>query len=173
MLAFAFSVSLFADEIKIKTSSHCDMCKGKIEKGLLKVKGVEKADLNLETKVVTVNFDAKKTNPDALLKKVEKLGYTASFATDNAVTEKPKDDKKCCKDGDHKCKKDGKCCKDGKCKKDGKCCKDGDHKCKKDGDHKCCKDGDHKCKKDGDHKCCKDGEMKGTDKKDCSKPCKK
>jgi len=126
--AVLLSATMIADEITINSNPHCGMCKGKIEKGLTKVEGVNSANVDVEAKTVTVDFDGEKTNAETLMKEIEEMGYTAALSTDKADA-----------------KKDGKCCSSkSKCKTD-KDCKD-----KKDGD-KCCKSD----KKDGD-KCCKD-----------------
>ena len=174
--AFVFTASVFAEEVKLLTSSHCGMCKDKIEKGLNKVKGVEKSELNLDTKIVTVSYDANKTNPDALIKKVVKLGYTASVVSDDKKAENVTgltvaNEKSAKEMSKEECKEmKGKACKNmskEECKamKD-KCCKDmSKEECKtmKASDCKnmskeecktlkanCCKDGDHKVKHDKD-----------------------
>ncbi|GAA4301388.1 heavy metal-associated domain-containing protein [Nibribacter koreensis] len=65
------------DEVKFKTSAVCGMCKATIEKGLAYEKGVQKAVLDENTKIVTVTYDAKKTSPEKLKKAVNELGYDA------------------------------------------------------------------------------------------------
>ena len=64
-------------EIKIKTSTQCEQCKNRIEGALAFEKGVEKADLNLETKTVTVIYTTGKTDPSKLRKVISKTGYDA------------------------------------------------------------------------------------------------
>jgi periplasmic mercuric ion binding protein len=83
-LLFIFSsVKLMAQtetkfsEVKIKTSAVCGMCKDRIEKALAYEKGVKQSVLNLEDKVVTVTFDADKTNPDKIRLCLSKTGYDA------------------------------------------------------------------------------------------------
>jgi mercuric ion binding protein len=63
--------------VKIKTSAICKMCKKRIERDLSLTKGIEKAELNLEDKVVTVAFNAKKTNAAAIKEAITKIGYDA------------------------------------------------------------------------------------------------
>jgi periplasmic mercuric ion binding protein len=65
------------ETIKIKTSAECDMCKKRIEKEILLVKGVKKATLDLETKVLTVEYNPTKTNPDTIRKAISNIGYDA------------------------------------------------------------------------------------------------
>jgi copper chaperone CopZ len=120
LLAFVlFTASLLADEIKILSNPHCGACKEKIEKALNNVPGVEKSNVDVESKVVTVNYDAGKTKPESLLKTVADLGFTASLIDDNATAGSAKKDK-CCK---VKKEMKDKCCKD-KSKAKSDCCKD-------------------------------------------------
>lgn len=65
------------EEIKIKTSAECGMCKTTIEKALAFEKGVKKAELNLETKEITVVYNPKKTTPDQIRKAISNAGYDA------------------------------------------------------------------------------------------------
>ncbi|MBN8701962.1 MAG: heavy-metal-associated domain-containing protein [Bacteroidetes bacterium] len=64
-------------EIRIKTSAQCEMCKKKIEKAVKAVDGVGKATLNLSDKVITVKFNSSKTNADAIRKAINAVGYDA------------------------------------------------------------------------------------------------
>ena len=86
-------------EVKIKTSAVCDMCKGRIEKGLGKVEGITKSDLDVATKFVTVNYNPAKLTPDEIKTAITKLGYDA----DDKPASKTAYDKlpKCCKKGGH------------------------------------------------------------------------
>jgi copper chaperone CopZ len=65
------------EKITIQTSAVCEMCKATIEEGMVYVKGVREADLNLEDFKVTVTYRADKTDPKAIKKAIAKLGYTA------------------------------------------------------------------------------------------------
>ena len=64
-------------EIKIKTSAQCGMCKETIEKALAFEKGVKSSNLNVDTKVCTVKYDAAKTTPDKIKIAISKAGYDA------------------------------------------------------------------------------------------------
>jgi P-type Cu+ transporter len=55
----------------------CASCVGRVEKALLKVPGVVKASVNLANETATV--ETVSAAPDALLKAVEKAGYSASL----------------------------------------------------------------------------------------------
>ena len=64
-------------EVNIKTSAECDMCMKKLERNIIYEKGVKFAKLNLEDKVLTVNYNAKKTSAEEIKMAVSKLGYDA------------------------------------------------------------------------------------------------
>lgn len=66
-----------SSKIEIKTSAICGECKERIEHDLSFAKGVKKVTLNNETKVVTVVYNPQKTNPDALRKAINLIGYDA------------------------------------------------------------------------------------------------
>lgn len=65
------------EEIKIRTSSQCDMCKERIEEALAFEKGVKKSELDLETHIVTVSYNKEKTRPEDIRKAIAKAGYDA------------------------------------------------------------------------------------------------
>ena len=65
------------EEIKIQTNLHCNSCKAEIESGLATVKGVKEAVADVNTKVVTVKYSTKKTNPDIIVSRIQKIGYQA------------------------------------------------------------------------------------------------
>ena len=62
---------------KIKTSAVCDMCKETIEKAMAYEKGVKESELDVDTKVLTVKFDPKKTSLAKIRTAVVKTGYDA------------------------------------------------------------------------------------------------
>lgn len=85
-------------EIKIKTSSQCDQCKERIEKAINKLSGINNANLDVDSKILTVNYRTAETNPDEIRKKVSDTGYDADDipANPRAYKKLPK----CCqKDG--------------------------------------------------------------------------
>ncbi|MFT4752992.1 MAG: mercuric ion binding protein [Salibacteraceae bacterium] len=99
-----FSTAAFAKggtkTIKIQTSSQCEMCKTTIEKGMAFVKGVKKTSLDVESSILTVEYNPAKTNPDEIKRAVAAIGYDA----DEVVAEQKAYDNldKCCKKGAHK-----------------------------------------------------------------------
>ena len=80
MLIFVLpaSAQLFrTEEVEIKTSAQCPMCKEAIEEHLTFERGVRHALLDMETKKVTVRYSPGRTNPDRLRKAITTLGYDA------------------------------------------------------------------------------------------------
>ncbi len=77
LAATVFSQDKKTDTIKIKTSAVCNQCKDRIEGGLIYEKGVKDVSLDVETKIATIKYNTKSTNPDELRKKISKLGYDA------------------------------------------------------------------------------------------------
>ena len=65
------------EEIKIKTSAKCGMCKEKIEETLAFEKGVKRAVLDEKTKIVTVKYDPSKTDSLKIKTAISKAGYDA------------------------------------------------------------------------------------------------
>jgi periplasmic mercuric ion binding protein len=84
-------------EIKIKTSAICDMCKETIEKNLAFEKGVKKSALDVDTKIITVTYNPKKTTPEKIRLAIAKSGYDADDVPADAKAYKKLDD--CCKKG--------------------------------------------------------------------------
>lgn len=68
----------------LKVSGNCEMCKKTIEKAGNK-KNVAKVVWNTDTKLATITYDVKKTNSDAVLKRIALSGYDNEkyFAPDN------------------------------------------------------------------------------------------
>jgi len=64
-------------EIKIKTSSQCEMCKERIEEALAFEKGIKDSDVNVEKQIVKVNYKKSKTSPEKIRKAISKAGYDA------------------------------------------------------------------------------------------------
>ncbi len=86
--------------IKIKTSSQCGMCKEAIEKAMAFEKGVKNSELNVESKVVTIKYDATKTTPEKIRLAISKVGYDAD---DVKADEKAYNKlSPCCKKDGHK-----------------------------------------------------------------------
>jgi mercuric ion binding protein len=65
------------ETVIIQTSAECGDCKKRIEDGLNYTKGVSFAELDLDTKKVTVKFNTTKTTLDEVCNKINSIGYDA------------------------------------------------------------------------------------------------
>lgn len=63
--------------LQIKTSAVCDMCKETLEKAMAYEKGVKESNLDVDSKMLKVVFDPKKTTPEKIRLAVSKTGYDA------------------------------------------------------------------------------------------------
>ncbi|TGD57047.1 DUF3347 domain-containing protein [Flavobacterium humi] len=77
----------------VKIYGNCDMCKETIEKAG-NSKKLAKVDWNTDTKMATFTYDAQKTNPDEILKRIALAGYDSDkfLAPDEAYSKLPE----CC-----------------------------------------------------------------------------
>jgi len=81
--------------IEIKTSAVCEMCKERIENYMSFERGVKSVDLNLETKILKIEYKTAKTTPEKLREAVTKIGYDADdMEADQEAYEKLP---KCCR----------------------------------------------------------------------------
>ncbi len=97
IVSLLFTTNIFAQnaEVKIKTSAICEKCKSTIERDLLFEKGIKKVTLDLDTKVVTVVYNPKKTDEEKIRIAITKIGYDAdSIPADSAAYLKLPD---CCR----------------------------------------------------------------------------
>lgn len=86
------------EKIKIQTSAQCGMCKEAIEETLAFERGVKKSVLIMKTKMVEVEYDKRRTNPDKIRKAISKIGYDADdLPADKKAYEKLE---ACCKKPD-------------------------------------------------------------------------
>jgi len=99
LVAMAIVANAKTETVEIKTTAICGMCKSTIEKALAFEKGVEKATLDVKTKIVTVQYDADKTNPDQIRQCIAKAGYDADDVKREEKAYSKLSD--CCKDGAH------------------------------------------------------------------------
>jgi mercuric ion binding protein len=95
ILGFVQSIQAQTDTVRIKTSAICEQCKERIENDLSFEKGIKSSNLDLNTKVVTVVYNSKKTNEQKIREAITKIGYDAdSLAADPKSYKKLPD---CCK----------------------------------------------------------------------------
>lgn len=87
--------------VKIKTSAVCDMCKKTMEKAMAYEKGVKSSNLDVNSKILTVVFDSRKTDAANIRNAVNKTGYDADQQPADTRAYNRLDD--CCKKeaGDH------------------------------------------------------------------------
>ena len=74
--------TILNDETKTETFKvygNCGMCEKTIEGSLKKVKGVEKADWDKETKMATISYDSLKTSKEEILKRIALAGYDSDI----------------------------------------------------------------------------------------------
>jgi len=96
------SVSAFgqAKEVEIKTSAQCNECKEIIEETLMDMKGVKFAELDVESKIVKVAYNEKKTSAVDIKNAIVAVGYNAD--EQEADPEAVKRLSPCCRpDGTH------------------------------------------------------------------------
>ncbi len=65
------------DTIIITTSAQCEICKERIEKNLVYEPGIKSANLNLETKNVTIVYKPEKIDANKIKEVISKTGYDA------------------------------------------------------------------------------------------------
>lgn len=87
------------EKVEIQTSAQCQMCKDRIEKDMAYEKGVKSVNLDIETKILTIEYRTDKTDPKKLKVAVSKIGYDA----DDVAADKKAYDKllACCQKGGH------------------------------------------------------------------------
>lgn len=85
-LVFAFFISqfVFSQEVKrrrekvsIKSSAECKFCKEKIEKKLVKYKGIRKVEVNYIDHLVNVEYNSKKISAEEIREALNEMGYDA------------------------------------------------------------------------------------------------
>jgi len=77
LLGFAVLTSQ-AQKVEIKSvtfevNMHCQSCKAKIERDIVFEKGVKEVEATLDKKLVTIKYDATKTDPEKLPKQLRNL----------------------------------------------------------------------------------------------------
>jgi copper chaperone CopZ len=85
--------------IQIQTSAQCDDCKERIEGKLNYTKGIKFAELNDQTKIVTVKYNPKKIELLAIKQTIAKIGYDADEV--KAAKEDVEKLPKCCQPNGH------------------------------------------------------------------------
>ncbi|MHC1708454.1 MAG: heavy-metal-associated domain-containing protein [Bacteroidales bacterium] len=100
IFGFAQSGTSGKDNIRIKSSVVCNMCKERVESGLAFEKGIKDVSVDLDSKIITVTYKSKKTSPEKIRLAISKLGYDA----DEVPADQKAHDKlpACCKKGNER-----------------------------------------------------------------------
>lgn len=105
-LMLTFTLGVMAKEadsgkpvVKIQTNAQCSDCKARLEGELNFVKGIIYAELDIDTKVIEIKYNAKRINIDEIRKQIAELGYDADDV--QAVKEKQEALPSCCQPGGH------------------------------------------------------------------------
>lgn len=101
LLAFALFLAVLTQAQSIKEvvfttepDIHCESCVNKIKNNLRFEKGVKAINPDLQTKLVTIQYDSEKTNPENLIKAFAKIKYKATVVEpENKDKEDKKDNK--------------------------------------------------------------------------------
>ncbi|MBR5351674.1 MAG: heavy-metal-associated domain-containing protein [Prevotella sp.] len=112
MAAVTFAKDIKTVVFTTQPQMHCESCENKIKGNLRFEKGIKNIETNVDEQAVTIQYDADKTNEEAIMKAFGKIGYQA--------TKKEAAKKECCekKENCDKCKAEGaekaECCKEKK-----------------------------------------------------------
>ena len=81
--------------LKVKTNPemHCNGCETKIKNNIRFVQGVKKIVTDLESKVVTITYDAEKTTVEKIAEAFKKIGYETTTVTESKEETKKVDGK--------------------------------------------------------------------------------
>ena len=101
LLAFALFLAVLTQAQTIKEvvfttepDIHCESCVNKIKNNLRFEKGVKAINPDLQTKLVTIQYDSEKTNPENLIKAFAKIKYKATVVEPKKELEKEEKTKK-------------------------------------------------------------------------------
>ena len=96
LFLFFISTTISAQNEKNKKSNfevigNCEICKKRIEKAALSLKGVKMATWDIPSNILSVTYNSNKTSPDQIQSAVADVGHdTPSFkAPDNVYNELP------------------------------------------------------------------------------------
>lgn len=101
LLTFALFLAVLTQAQSIKEvvfatepDIHCESCVNKIKNNLRFEKGVKAINPDLQTKLVTIQYDSEKTNPENLIKAFAKIKYKATVVEPENKDKEDKKDKK-------------------------------------------------------------------------------
>lgn len=123
MAAVTFAKDIKTVVLTTQPQMHCENCENKIKGNLRFEKGIKNIETNIDEQAVTVQYDADKTNEEAIMKAFGKFGYQATKkeAPKKECSEKKGDCGNCQQKAEGTEKTD--CCKDKKeCGEKKECC---------------------------------------------------
>ena len=101
LLTFALFLAVLTQAQSIKEvvfttepDIHCESCVNKIKNNLRFEKGVKAINPDLQTKLVTIQYDSEKTNPENLIKAFAKIKYKATVVEPENKDKEDKKDKR-------------------------------------------------------------------------------
>ena len=101
LLAFTLFLAVLTQAQSIKEvvfttepDIHCESCVNKIKNNLRFEKGVKAINPDLQTKLVTIQYDSEKTNPENLIKAFAKIKYKATVVEPEKKDKEDKKDKR-------------------------------------------------------------------------------
>ena len=101
LLVFAVFLAVLANaqtkkEVVFSTEPeiHCESCVNKIKNNIRFEKGVKAINPDLNTKLVTIQYDSEKTDPDKLIKAFAKINYKATVVEPKNEDKEDKKDNK-------------------------------------------------------------------------------
>ena len=94
LLTFALFLAVLTQAQSIKEvvfttepDIHCESCVKRIKDNLRFEKGVKGINPDLNTKLVTIQYDSEKTNPENLIKAFAKINYKATVVEPREIKE--------------------------------------------------------------------------------------
>lgn len=82
--------------VKVMTNITCGGCKAKIETGLKDVEGIEKTEIDVASKIVTVSYDTDAITESYITKTISDLGYTTEIITADTKVKTSSNGKESC-----------------------------------------------------------------------------
>ena len=81
---------------------HCKNCENRVKNNLKDAKGIKSIETSVENQTVTIQYDAKKTNEETLIKAFEGFGFNARKLADGETI--VKEEHKCKSESEGGCK---------------------------------------------------------------------
>ena len=62
-------------KVSFEVSGVCDMCKSRIDEGVIKIKGVKYSNWNINSNNISIIYNSRKTKLDSIKKNIAALGH--------------------------------------------------------------------------------------------------